>query len=147
MYKTLLPVLAALCLCQPAQAVSLGTSTLNGNAINAKPLLTGIKLEDKHLQACVNEHIFDRHITKPEELTELNCAQRSIRSLQGLQLFPQLIALHIKHNPVASYKPLLAISNLEQLEVSDSPTDCASLTTLRSRGVKVKGGCIGMPAN
>ena len=34
MYKTLLPVLAALCLCQPAQAVSLGTSTLNGNAID-----------------------------------------------------------------------------------------------------------------
>jgi hypothetical protein len=34
MYKTLLPVLAALCLCQPAQAITLGTSTLNGNAVD-----------------------------------------------------------------------------------------------------------------
>ena len=36
MYRTLLSALAALCLCQPAQAVTLDTSVLNGNALDTR---------------------------------------------------------------------------------------------------------------
>lgn len=34
MYKTLLSALAALCLCQPAQAITFGASVLNGNSVD-----------------------------------------------------------------------------------------------------------------
>lgn len=120
--------------------------TLNGNRLDAPPLLSGFNLADKYLNACVNEHIFDQHITRAEQLSELNCAQRSIRSLQGLEFFPHLLKLRLNNNPIVSFKPLLALSNLEQLEVSDNPSDCTSLHQLRQRGVKVVGDCAIKPA-
>lgn len=116
--------------------------TLNGARLNSKPLLSGFKLADKHLSACVNEHIFDQRITKPEQLTELNCAQRSIRSLQGLEFFPHLLSLRLQNNPLDSLKPLLALNNLERLEVSDDTADCSSLDQFRQKGVKIKGTCV-----
>lgn len=117
--------------------------TLNGNRLNSTPLLTGFRIEDKHLLACVNEHIFDHHISQAAQLTELNCAQRSIHSLNGLDFFPHLLILRLPHNPINSFKPLLALSNLEQLQLSEDATDCASLAQLRSRGIKVEGACTG----
>lgn len=117
--------------------------TLNGSQLNSKPLLTGFNLADKHLMACVNEHIFDRHISKAEQLIELNCAERSIRSLKGLEYFPHLLRLRLNNNPIDSFKPLLALTNLEQLDVSDNATDCTSLLQLRQRGVKLAGACAG----
>lgn len=115
--------------------------TLNGARLDSKPLLTGVNLSDKHLSACVNEHIFDQHITTPEQLTELNCAQRSIRSLQGLEFFPHILSLRLQNNPLDSLKPLLVLNNLERLEVSNDTTDCSSLLQLRQKGVKVQGAC------
>jgi Leucine-rich repeat (LRR) protein len=114
---------------------------LNGNPVGGKPLFSGFYIEDKHLAACINEHIFDQHITQAEDLKNLNCAQRSIRSLKGLEIFSHLLSLNLNDNAIESIKPVFAISSLEQIQLNGSSVDCNSIAKLRARAVKVSGVC------
>ncbi|HMW49370.1 MAG TPA: hypothetical protein PK011_03565 [Marinagarivorans sp.] len=140
------PWIMSISLCLVLGACQNYPITFNGNRLNSAPLLSGFNLADKHLSACVNEHIFDQKIRKAEQLTELNCAERSIHSLKGLEFFPHLLVLRLNNNPIDSFKPVLALQNLERLEVGNTTADCASLMQLRQKGVKVEGACAGASA-
>jgi Leucine-rich repeat (LRR) protein len=114
---------------------------LNGNPIGAKPLFSDFHVEDKRLAACINEHILDQHITQAEALTRLNCAQRSIRSIKGLEIFSHLLSVNLNDNAIESINPLFAISSLEEVQLNGSLVDCDSINKLRARAVKVNGVC------
>ncbi|HEY6530389.1 MAG TPA: hypothetical protein VIZ65_17005 [Cellvibrionaceae bacterium] len=114
---------------------------INGNPIGAKPLFSGFHIEDKHLATCINEHIFDQHITQAEDLTHINCAQRSIRSLKGLEIFSHLLSVNLNDNAIESISPLFAISSLEEIQLNGNLVNCNEINKLRARSVKINGVC------
>ncbi|MEY4590046.1 MAG: hypothetical protein RL497_2122 [Pseudomonadota bacterium] len=115
--------------------------TLNGNSLNPAPLFSAFHVEDKHLAACIKEHIFDAKAAKVEDIKHLNCPHRAIRSLKGLETFSHLLRIKLTENPIQSITPLLAIPSLEEVNLEGSASHCAEVNVLRARGVKVGGGC------
>lgn len=133
--------LAAIALCYCTTACQNYPIKLNGNALDAKPLYTSFNIEDKHLAKCIDEHILDQHISHARDLTQLNCQQRSIRSLNGLEHFSHLTQLKLDHNPIQSVSPLLKLSRLEKVGLNGATANCAEVSTLRARGINVIGVC------
>lgn len=116
--------------------------TLNGSPIKTPELLANFQVEDKHLAECLAEHIFDLKISKFSQLRQLNCAQRSIKSLRGIEQFPNLLKVNLSGNPIRSITPLLAVATLEEVNLNASSLDsCTEAKTLQQRGVRVMGIC------
>jgi Leucine-rich repeat (LRR) protein len=117
--------------------------TFNGSPIKAPTLLSGYQLTDKNLAICVGEHIFDQKITRFGQLRQLNCAQRSIKSLHGIEQFHNLLKVDISGNPINSVAPLLAIKTLEEVTLAPllNSSGCTEVKNLQDRGVAVKGVC------
>lgn len=115
--------------------------TINGNTLNSAPLMSVNTIEDKHLAACVNEHVFDHKVSKPADLKQLNCSQRSIHTLNGLEIFTKLQKINLAGNPVESLKPLIAITSLEEVILGDWFAHCAEVAALHARGIKVNSAC------
>ncbi len=116
--------------------------TFNGSQINAPELLANFQVEDKHLADCLAEHIFDLKISKFSQLRQLNCAQRSIKSLRGIEQFSNLLKVNFSDNPIRSITPLLALTTLEEANLNATTIDsCIETKTLRHRGVRVIGIC------
>ena len=139
--KTRLAPTLPLCLLISLPACQNYSLKLNGNALNAEPVFSNFVVADKHLAACIKEHLFDQHATKAEDLKQLYCPQRSIKSLQGLETFNHLLSVKINGNAVTTLAPLMALSSVEEVNLEGNPVDCGQVNNLRTRGVRVVGVC------
>ena len=101
-------------------------------------------IADAHLRACVEQTIIDKHITKAEDLKQLNCSHAGVASLAGLEKFysieqlnlsenalqsiaqlsnfSQLKVLILRKNNLTSAEPLLHMLALQELDISDNTT-------------------------
>jgi len=89
--------------------------SLNDKVVYTPPsLFTNFAINDERLRTCVEQTIIDKHITKAEELTLLNCSNAGITSLAGLEIFTAIEQLNLNENALTSISQL---SNLTQLKV------------------------------
>lgn len=72
-------------------------------------------IADANLRACVEQTILDNHITKAEDLKQLNCSHAGISSLSGLEKFYAIEQLNLAENSLQSIAPIANISTLKIL--------------------------------
>jgi len=113
------------------------------------------QIVDTALADCVAQTIIDLHVTKAEDLKQLNCSKAGIKTLTGLNKFfaltelnlndnkiqdinelsnlGRLEILHLQNNNITHSAPLLNLLHLHQLNLSHNPIkDCNSLQQLRN---------------
>jgi hypothetical protein len=89
--------------------------SLNNNMVYTPPsLFKDFAIADAHLRACVEQTIIDKHITKAEDLKQLNCSHAGVASLTGLEKFYSIEQLNLSENTLQSFAQL---SNFSQLKV------------------------------
>lgn len=115
-------------------------------------LFDNYQLADAKLKDCVEQTIYDLHITKAEELTRLNCSNAGITSVEGLDKFFALTELNLannrltdiggiaklgrlevlilKNNQIRNPAPLLNLLHIQSLDVSENPMACKDLYQL-----------------
>jgi hypothetical protein len=93
--------------------------SLNDNLVYTPlPLLKNFTISDVHLRECITQTIADKHITKAEELTQLNCSNAGIKNLTGLETFYALEQLNVAENNISSAAPLLHLLRLRVLNIA-----------------------------
>lgn len=129
--------------------------SVNENVVYTPPsIFKDYQLADSQLHDCVEQTIYDLHISKAEDLTRLNCNNAGIKSLAGLDKFFALTELNLADNQLADITeigklgrlekliltnnkinnpaPLLHLLHLTQLELGDNPQmTCADLQQLQ----------------
>jgi len=89
--------------------------SVNNNLVYTPPsLFKDFAITDAHLRACVEQAILDNHITKAEDLKQLNCSHAGINSLAGLEKFYSIEQLNLAENALQS---IAQIANFSQLKV------------------------------
>ncbi len=89
--------------------------SLNNNMVYTPPsLFKDFVIADAQLRACVEQTIIDKHITKVEDLKQLNCSHAGIASLAGLEKFYSIEQLNLSENALQS---IAQLSNFSQLKV------------------------------
>lgn len=89
--------------------------SLNNNMVyTPASLFKDFTIVDTHLRACVEQTIIDNHITKAEDLKQLNCSHAGIASLAGLEKFYSIEQLNLSENTLQS---IAQLSNFSQLKV------------------------------
>lgn len=89
--------------------------SVNNNVVYLPPsLFKDFTITDTHLRDCVEQSIVDNHVTKAEDLKQLNCSNAGISSLAGLETFHAIEQLNLAENSIANIAPL---SKLGQLRV------------------------------
>jgi Leucine-rich repeat (LRR) protein len=89
--------------------------SLNDKVVYTPPeLFKDFVIADTHLSDCVTQTILDNHITKVEQLKQLNCSHAGISNLTGLEKFSAIEQLNLAENAITSVS---ALSNLAQLQV------------------------------
>ena len=78
------------------------------------------RLADAQLHNCVEQTIYDLHITSAEELTRLNCSNAGITSLVGLDKFFALKELNLADNQLADISEIGQLGRLEKLVLSNN---------------------------
>lgn len=117
---------------------------INDRLIRAAPtLFTDYYIEDDNLAQCVRQAIIDGKVAQAEELTQLNCSAAGISTLFGLNRFrgmkrlklsnnqvrnlvelgqlKELEAIWLDGNRVVDPVPLVKLSQLKTLDVSNNP--------------------------
>lgn len=107
-------------------------------------LFKNYQLADTKLKDCVEQTIYDLHITKAEDLTRLDCSNAGISSLAGLDKFFALTELNLAGNQLTDISelgnlgrlevlllngnqiknpaPLLSLLHLQQLDLTQNPS-------------------------
>ncbi|WP_158681667.1 FG-GAP-like repeat-containing protein [Microbulbifer pacificus] len=75
---------------------------------------------DASLEACLDQHAADNGWTSIGEVTYLYCAQRGIRTLEGIEALAALTDLDIGGNPVENISPLAGLSDIGNLNAWDT---------------------------
>ncbi len=89
--------------------------SLNNKLVYTPPsLFKDFAIADTKLRACVEQTIIDNHITKAEDLKQLNCSHAGIESLAGLEKFYSIEQLNLSENALQS---IAQLSNFSQLRV------------------------------
>jgi hypothetical protein len=89
--------------------------SVNNNVVYTPPtLFKDFAITDAHLRACVEQTIIDKHITKAEDLKQLNCSHAGISSLAGLEKFYSIEQLNLAENALQS---IAQLSNFSKLKV------------------------------
>ena len=110
--------------------------TVNDNLLHTPPtIFTDFKLPDYALQKCIDDTISDEHLTKAEQLTRLFCTNRTIGSLEKVDIFVNLKQIGLADNKLKDISPLAHLNQLEQInlkgnEIEDA-TPLKNVTTLR----------------
>lgn len=78
------------------------------------------QLADAKLNDCVEQTIYDLHITKAEDLTRLNCSNAGITSLDGLDKFFALTELNLANNRLTDIGVLAKLGRLEVLMLNNN---------------------------
>lgn len=90
--------------------------SVNNNLVYTPPaIFKDFAIADTHLRACVEQTILDNHITKAEDLKQLNCSHAGINSLAGLEKFYSIEQLNLAENGLQSITPLTTFSKLNVL--------------------------------
>lgn len=129
--------------------------SVNENVVYTPPsIFKDYQLADSQLHDCVEQTIYDLHISKAEDLTRLNCSNAGIKSLAGLDKFFALTELNLAdnqltditeigklgrleklvltNNKIKNPAPLLHLLHLTQLELGDNPQmTCTDLLQLQ----------------
>ena len=90
-------------------------SVNNNTVYTPAGLFKDYSIADSHLQDCVQQTIADKHITKVEELKQLNCSNAGISSLSGLEKFYRLEQLNLTENKLDSIAPLAELTQIKTL--------------------------------
>lgn len=143
MHSKFLFLLGALCTTTLLVACKNYSVSVNENVVyTPAPLFKNFKIADTHLRNCVEQTIIDGHITKVEELKQLNCSHAGIDSLAGLEVFSaieqlnlsennlvkiselnklaRLRVLMLRKNHLTSAEPLLHLLHLQELDISEN---------------------------
>lgn len=128
--------------------------SVNENVVYTPPsIFKDYQLADAKLHDCVEQTIYDHHITKAEDLTRLNCSNAGITSLAGLETFFALKELNLSgngltdihtigqlgrletlmlgNNKIRNAAPLLHLLHLKQMDLKDNPRmECKDLKQL-----------------
>ena len=95
------------------------------------PIFDDYQIDDRQLKTCVEQTLYDQHITKAEDLTQLNCSHAGIKSLNGLSKFFALEALNLSDNHIEEIAELKNLGRLKQLILAQNAiTDAAPLLSL-----------------
>jgi hypothetical protein len=78
------------------------------------------QLADSKLKDCVEQTIYDLHISSAEELTRLNCSNAGISSLIGLDKFFALKELNLADNQLVDVSVIGSLGRLEKLELTNN---------------------------
>ena len=78
------------------------------------------QLADAQLHDCVEQTIYDLHITSAEELTRLNCSNAGITSLVGIDKFFALKELNLANNQLADISEVGQLGRLEKLVLTNN---------------------------
>jgi hypothetical protein len=84
------------------------------------PLLKSFVIADTHLRDCIEQTITDKHITKFEELTQLNCSNAGISTLAGLEKFYAIEQLNLAENALTSIVEIGQLTRLSSLILRDN---------------------------
>lgn len=136
-----------------ASCKNYSVSVNNNMVYTPPPLFKNFTIADSHLRDCVQQTIIDNHITKAEDLKQLNCSNAGIASLAGLETFhaithlnlaennltavaqlstfDQLRVLILRKNNLTSTEPLLHLLQLRELDIaSNDKLNCGDLAQL-----------------
>lgn len=95
--------------------------SVNENVVYTPPaIFKDFKLVDAQLHNCVEQTIYDSHITSADELTRLNCSNAGIKSLTGLDKFFALQELNLAGNQITDIDAIGQLGRLEKLVLSDN---------------------------
>jgi Leucine-rich repeat (LRR) protein len=95
--------------------------SVNDNLVYIPPsIFKDYSIADQRLFDCVQQTIFDKNITRAEDLTTLNCSNAGIRSLQGLEKFFALVDVNLAENQIADITTIGALARLENLKLNDN---------------------------
>jgi hypothetical protein len=78
------------------------------------------QITDAQLHDCVEQTIYDLHITSAEDLTRLNCSNAGIKSLAGLDKFFALKELNLAGNQLADISEIGQLGRLEKLVLTNN---------------------------
>lgn len=130
----MLPLLSALCVACDRYVV-----TLNEKEVHTPPpAFIGQALSDPGLKKCVEKNFARQGITRPEQLSALDCHNHNILSLDGIDIFTQLTAIDLTGNHFQNLQPLLGLEHLKRVNLLHNPTlDCIQVRTLAEKRVMV----------
>jgi hypothetical protein len=95
--------------------------SVNENVVYTPPsIFKDYQLTDARLQDCVEQTIYDLHITSAEELTRLNCSNAGITSLVGLDKFFAMKELNLADNQIADISQIAQLGRLEKLVLTNN---------------------------
>jgi len=125
--------------------------TVNDHVIYGAPtIFLDFELPDDGLQTCVSQQIIDLRITSPEALTNLNCSNAGIESLEGIELFGSIERLKLSSNRIRNLMALSKLSGLQELWLEDNaiidPVPLGSLVHLRTLNL-ANNGSLQCPRN
>jgi Leucine-rich repeat (LRR) protein len=95
--------------------------SVNENVVYTPPsIFKDYQIADAQLRDCVEQTIYDLHVTSAEDLTRLNCSNAGIKSLAGLDKFFALKELNLADNQLADISEIGKLGRLEKLVLSNN---------------------------
>ncbi|MFC3114212.1 leucine-rich repeat domain-containing protein [Cellvibrio fontiphilus] len=93
--------------------------SVNDNLVYVPPsIFKDYTIADQRLFDCVEQTIYDKKITRAEDLTSLNCSNAAIKSLKGLEKFFALKELNLAENQIDDIATLAMLGRLENLKLN-----------------------------
>jgi len=130
-------------ICAATSCKNYSVSVNNNVVYTPPPLFKDFTFSDVHLRDCVQQTIIDNHITKADDLKQLNCSNAGIKSIVGLEKFyaieqlnlaqnnlesitqlsnlAQLKTLILRKNNLTNAEPLLHLLHLKELDIAENP--------------------------
>lgn len=95
--------------------------SVNENVVYTPPsIFKDYQIADAQLHDCVEQTIYDLHITSAEDLTRLNCSNAGIKSLAGLDKFFALKELNLADNQLADISEIGQLGRMEKLVLTNN---------------------------
>ena len=112
--------------------------TLNNQPVyTPEPLFGDYVIADAALKTCVQQTIADKKVTRVEQLTQLDCSDAGITSLEGLQRFLSLGEVDLSNNQISDASTLAAFKQLTYLNLrGNAALVCDSLQAVQVNGTQ-----------
>ncbi|WP_018414720.1 trypsin-like serine protease [Teredinibacter turnerae] len=91
----------------------------------------GIELADAALASCIRNIVLEDGVTAPDQIELVNCSNKGVASLRGLQAFTGLRSLHVLGGQISDVSPLTNLVELRQLTLfANNVSDLSPLAGL-----------------